>query len=124
MFEFLSFKNVLLIANAVMNLSGFFCVSIDGESFKRRKSFRNKFYFFISLVFSLAGYSYRTVLPIRSITHSRILEFLVNTLNLMSVYFLFIFKIINILQYREYYRILENLQWCNLIVRLFILPKS
>lgn len=118
MFKFLSFENILLVANAVMNISGFFCISIDPATFKRRKSFGNNFYFLVTVVFSLAAYSYRSMVPIRSITHSRILETLVNTLNSLAVYSLFILKVFNIFQYRDYRRILENLQWCNLNVRL------
>lgn len=118
MFKLLSFKKILLFANAVMNLSGFLCISIDPNSFKRRKSFWNNLYFIVTIVFSLAAYSFRSVLPIRSITHSHILEVLVNTLNTLMVFSLFIFKVFNIFQYREYQKILENLQSCNLNVRL------
>lgn len=124
MSEFLTFKNILFAANAVMNLSGFFCVSIDGVSFKRQKSFKTKFFFSFSVIFSLFAYSYRTFLPIRSITHSQILEFLVNTLNKWTVYSQLILKIINIRQYREYYQILENLQFCNLNVRILFFDKK
>lgn len=121
-FDFLIFKNILLVADGIMNLSRFFCISINPVTFKRKKSFWNKFYFIVSDVFSFIAYSYKTVLPIRSITHFRILEFLVNTLNLLSVYyFLFIFEMINFIQYQGYRNILNNLQRCNIIVRLLFL---
>lgn len=119
MLNFLSFKKLLLLSNKMATFSGYMCVAIDPETFEQQKPFGNILYFALSFVLSIIGnfvYS-SSYYPVAEITHSKILEFLVNTLVFLTIYLVCIFKVFNCFIRKKFYLIFKDLQWCNMKVR-------
>lgn len=119
MLNFLSFKKLLLLSNKMATFSGYLCVAIDPETFEQRKTFGNMAYFALSFVLSIVGnfvYS-SSYYPVAEITHSKMLEFLVNTLVFLTIYLVCIFKVFNCFIRMKYYLIFKDLHWCNKKVR-------
>lgn len=117
--NFLNFKKLLLLSNKMATFSGYMCVAIDPETFKQRKSFRITAYFALSFALSIAGnfiYS-SSYYPVAEITHSKMLEFLVNVLICLTMYLVCIFKVFNCFVRTKFYLIFKDLQWCNKKVR-------
>lgn len=116
-FKHISFKNLLLLSNFFVNISGFFCIYINPTTFERGSSRCTYFLYALNFAFSLvASVAYRAYIPIATITHSEILEVIYNLHNYSSVLFLGMFKVFNFFNHQRFLRILRDLQWCNVQV--------
>lgn len=116
MYKRLSFKNLLILSNIMSNISGYFCIFIDPVTFTRKKSFLGYLYFTLCFAFSLIANTFKAYVPIATITRSGILEFLYNLLNHSTVYFMCVFKVVNLATNKRLFKVFEDLQWCNLKV--------
>lgn len=111
--KYISFKNILLLSIMMANFSGYFCLYIDPTTFTRGKSFAAYFYYSLFFAFSVIADSYNAYVPIATITRSIILEFLYNFLNRCSVYFMCFFKVFNFFTHKRFFKVFQDLQWCN-----------
>lgn len=116
--KFVTFKNILLVGNAMGSFSGFTSISIDPKTFEQRKSFLGLFYFALSFALSGVASSAKYYLPIASITRSLILEVMVNVLNSMIVYTVCFYKIANFLNNRAFWKMFKDLHSCSIVVNI------
>lgn len=117
--NFVNFEKLLLFSNRLATFSGYMCVTIDSKTFEQRKSLLNMVYFGISFALSVVGnfvYS-GSYYPVAEITHSKILEFLVNALVFSTIYLVCVFKVFNYFVRKKFFLIFKDLQWCNQKVR-------
>lgn len=111
--KYFSFKNLLILSNMMSNLSGYFCIYINPTTFTRGKSYFAYFYYLLFFGFSVIADTYTAYVPIATITRSIILEFLYNFLNRCSVYFMCFFKVFNLFTHKRFFKVFQDLQWCN-----------
>lgn len=108
-----SFSWLLKLIYKVSRISGFIYTRIDFNSYQKaviKKSHANTILFALSMVLSFLGTFYDNHFPIAEATHSKFMDFGLNSFIRMSLWSSFFLKAFSIIQSQRFFNIIDNLQ--------------
>lgn len=108
------FNSLLKFIYKVAKLSGFVFISIDFKSkqkLKTKKDFRNIIIFVISFCLSLFSITYDAKFTVMNVTHSKLMEIIINLMVDLLVFSPCLIKIVNVFQRLQFFSIISGLHW-------------